>query len=217
MTTVAVLGTGNVAEALSGKLSDAGYRVVVGSREPVAATRKDWVGASGARISVTALSEAARAGDIVVNGLPGAVSVEVLRELGPVLTGKVLVDIANAVTSGPDGFAESLCYPVSSLAEQIQHALPGVKVVKTLNTVGPASLMVDPTSLPTPLSAFLSGNDVDAKGVVADLLVDLGWPRGWIIDLGDVTTARWPESFILLVRPLVAALGPVPFGLTIAR
>jgi hypothetical protein len=53
---------------------------------------------------------------------------------------------------------------------------------------------------------------------VTDLaLVDLGWLRDWVIDLGDAATARWPEAFILTVRHLVGALGPVPFGLAIAR
>lgn len=34
------------------------------------------------------------------------------------------VDVANAVELGPDGFATSLRYPGSSLAEELQRALP---------------------------------------------------------------------------------------------
>jgi 8-hydroxy-5-deazaflavin:NADPH oxidoreductase len=178
-----------------------GHQIIIGSRRP----------------GGTDIADAARAGEVVVNALPGAVSLEVLRQLGPALDGKVIVDVANAVEVGPDGFAASLCYPGGSLAAEIQRALPGAKVVKTLNTVGPATLMAEPTTLAAPLSAFLSGDDAEAKGVVAGLLGDLGWPPVWIIDLGGVATASWPESFLLLVRPLVAALGPVPFGLAVAR
>jgi predicted dinucleotide-binding enzyme len=213
MTTITILGSGNVAQALTGPLLDAGHEVIIGSRNPHAATA--WARARGAK--VTDVRDAAKSGDLVVNGLPGAVSLDVLRDLGPALSGKVLVDIANAVVEGPDGFAVSLLYPTSSLAEQIQDALPTTRVVKTLNTIGPASLMANPMGLSMPLSAFLSGNDPDAKDVVANLLVDLGWRREWVIDLGDAATARWPEAFILIVRHLVGALGPVPFGLAIAR
>ncbi|MDG9675899.1 NAD(P)-binding domain-containing protein [Micromonospora sp. DH14] len=217
MTAIAILGSGNVARALADKLKDSGHKIIIGSRDPRGSAVSEWARVRDVNVSVTDVSDAAQSGDVVINGLPGAVSLNVLRGLGPALSGKVLVDIANAVEQGPDGFAKSLLYPTSSLAEQIQYTLPQTKVVKTLNTVGPAPLMANPTSLPMPLSAFLSGNDPEAKDVVADLLFDLGWPREWIIDLGDVVTARWPESFVLMVRHLVTALGPVPFGLAIAR
>ncbi|GAA5179582.1 hypothetical protein GCM10023322_10010 [Rugosimonospora acidiphila] len=131
------------------------------------------------------------------------------------LAGKVLVDVANAVEQGPDGFASRLLY--RNLADELQRVLPDTRVVKALNTVGPAALMADPVSLAVPPSTFLSGDDADAKKAGAGLLADLGWPPQRIIDLGGVETAWWPESFVLMVRPLIAVLGPVPFALAIAQ
>lgn len=90
-------------------------------------------------------------------------------------------------------------------------------MVKTLNTIGPASAMAAPGALATPPSAFLSGDDAAARRLVAALLADLGWRPEWVIDLGGLATARVTEAFVLLVRPLVQALGPVPFGLAVAR
>ena len=49
-----------------------------------------------------------------------------------------------------------------SLAEQIQRAFPGTRVVKALNTVT-ASVMVDPGSLPEPTDLFIAGDDDGAK------------------------------------------------------
>jgi 8-hydroxy-5-deazaflavin:NADPH oxidoreductase len=155
--------------------------------------------------------------DVVVNATPGRESVDLLRPLAQRLAGTVLVDVANAVEHGPDGFAESLHYPESSLAEELQRSLPDTRVVKTLNTLGPAEAMITPGALATPPSAFLSGDDDGAKQVAAALLGDLGWRPEWIIDLGGLSTARVTEAFVLLVRPLVQALGPVPFGLAVAR
>jgi predicted dinucleotide-binding enzyme len=63
----------------------------------------------------------------------------------------------------------------------------------------------------------VSGNDGDAKKIVGGVLVELGWSPEWIIDLGGVATARVPEAFVLMVSALVRALGPVPFGMAIAR
>ncbi|MFF5233170.1 NADPH-dependent F420 reductase [Dactylosporangium sp. NPDC000521] len=195
MSVVGILGAGNVARALAPALSAAGHDVIVGARDRVE-------------------SAAARA-EIVVNALPGAVSVGVLGGLRQHLAGKVLVDVANAVELGPDGFASRLLY--QNLAAELQRILPDTRVVKALNTVGPAALMADPVSLAVPPSTFLCGDDADAKKAVAGLLADLGWSPQRVIDLGGVETAWWPESFVLMVRPLITALGPIPFALAIAR
>ncbi|WP_433512257.1 NADPH-dependent F420 reductase [Nonomuraea sp. CA-143628] len=206
MTTIAVLGSGAVARALTGRLRDAGHELIVGSRAP----REDAV------FPVIGLREAAGSAEVVINAMPGPVSVEVLTGLAAELAGKVLVDVANATESDAHGFASALLYPGGSLAEEIQRALPDVRVVKTLNTVH-ESIMAQPARLSTPPTAFLSGNDADAKKAVGGLLADLGWAAEWIIDLGGVETARVPEAFMLMVGDLVRALGPVPFGMAIAR
>jgi predicted dinucleotide-binding enzyme len=210
--TIAVLGTGNVGTALACALARAGYTVTAGSRDP-ARRAPSWT----LPVPLAGLAEAAERADVVVNATPGHESVGLLRPLAPQLGGSVLVDVANAVELGPDGFASSLRYPGSSLAEELQRALPAARLVKTLNTIGPAEAMVTPDALATPPSAFLSGDDAAARTLVASLLGDVGWRPEWIVDLGDLATARVTEAFVLLVRPLVRALGPVPFALAVAR
>jgi 8-hydroxy-5-deazaflavin:NADPH oxidoreductase len=210
--TIAVLGTGNVGTVLAGALARAGHSVTAGSRNPDRRAA-GWT----VPVPLTGLAEAAEHADVVVNATPGHESVDLLRPLAPQLAGAVLVDVANAVELGPDGFATSLLHPGSSLAEELQDALPDTRVVKTLNTVGPAEAMTTPGALTRPPSAFLSGDDEAARQLVAALLADLGWNPEWIIDLGGLATARVTEAFVLLVRPLVQALGPVPFGLAVAR
>jgi 8-hydroxy-5-deazaflavin:NADPH oxidoreductase len=195
MSVIGVLGAGNVARALAPALSAAGHDVVVGTRD--------------------CLESTAATAEVVVNALPGAVSVEVLGGLRQALAGKTVVDVANAVEQGPDGFASGLLY--RNLAEELQRVLPDSRVVKALNTVGPAELMADPVSLAIPPSTFLCGDDANAKKTVAGLLTDLRWPPRRIIDLGGVANAWWPESFVLMVRPLITALGPVPLALAIAH
>lgn len=212
MTAITVLGTGHVARALAGGLHGAGHEVTVGSRDPGRAAAR-WTG-SGVR--VTGLRDAAGPAGVVVNATPGAQSLDVLTGLAEELAGKVLVDVANAVVTDSAGFASALVYPDSSLAEEIQRALPEVRVVKTLNTVHD-SVMAAPSGLASAPTAFVSGDDADARRTVHGLLHDLGWPPSWVIDLGDVRTARVPEAFVLMVGSLVRALGPVPFGMAIAR
>ncbi|MEV5675713.1 NAD(P)-binding domain-containing protein [Streptomyces sp. NPDC052179] len=212
MTTITLLGSGSVARALAGPLHRAGHNVIVGSRDPHRAA-VSWAGSG---IQVTGSRDAAGSAEVVINAMPGSASLDALTGLAPQLTGKVLVDIANATELDSAGFASAPLYPGSSLAEEIQRALPDVRVVKTLNTMH-ESVMAAPAELAIAPCAFVSGDDADAKKVVRGLLAELGWPPEWIIDLGDVRTARVPEAFVLMVSSLVRALGPVPFGMTIAR
>jgi 8-hydroxy-5-deazaflavin:NADPH oxidoreductase len=208
---IAVLGSGRVATTLADKLAAAGHQVTIGTRNP-AGTSASW---TGAPVAFADHPTAARRARIVVNATPGASALERLGALRAELDGKLLVDVSNATERGADGMPGTLSYPGSSLAEHLQQALPGTRVVKTLNTML-FSVMADPRSLGTAPTAFLSGDDPDAKAVVTALLADLGWPAAWVEDLGDITTARGPEALILLVPALIRSRGLVPFALTVA-
>ena len=77
--------------------------------------------------------------------------------------------------------------------------------------------MTAPASLAVPRTAYLSGNDENAKSQVADLLRDLGWCPEWIEDLGDISTARATEAMILLVPHVIRRHGLQPFAISLAR
>ncbi|MEY9912350.1 putative dinucleotide-binding enzyme [Catenulispora sp. MAP12-49] len=198
MTTIAVLGNGRVGGGLAAALTQAGHEVTVADRSPGSA------------------AEASRAARIVVNATPGAGALERLAALREDLRGKILVDVSNATVDGPDGLPADLLYPGSSLAEQLQEALPDTHVVKTLNTML-YTVMTAPAALTQPPTAFLSGQDAQAKQTVRELLVDLGWHEEWITDLGGIRTARATEAAILFVPHVIRANGFAPFAISIAR
>ncbi|WP_420998177.1 NADPH-dependent F420 reductase [Cupriavidus sp. 30B13] len=212
MSTISILGSGRVASVLAGKLASCGHDLRIGSRDPAAAAAK-WTGPA---VTHADPREAARAAPIVINATPGDSALARLSALRAELDGKILVDISNATTRGADGMPAGLCYPGSSLAEQLQQALPGTRVVKTLNTML-FTVMAAPESLGSPASVFVSGNDEDARAAVAGLLGDLGWPAQWICDLGDITSARATEALVLMVPHLLRRYGMKPFALTVAR
>ncbi|MFD7027394.1 NADPH-dependent F420 reductase [Streptomyces sp. NPDC059917] len=197
-TTIAVLGNGRVGGNLAAALTRAGHEVTVADRAPGAA------------------AEAARTARIVINATPGAGSLERLAALREELRGKILIDVSNATTDGPDGLPADLVYPGSSLAEQLQEALPATHVVKTLNTML-FPVMTAPATLTESPTAFLSGEDAEAKRTVRELLVDLGWRKEWITDLGGIRTARATEAAILFVPHVIRATGFTPFAVSIAR
>ncbi|MER5465750.1 NAD(P)-binding domain-containing protein [Streptomyces sp. NPDC002668] len=198
MTTIAVLGNGRVGGNLATALTRAGHEVTVADRTPGAA------------------ADAARTARIVINATPGDGSLDRLAALREELRDKILVDVANATLDGLDGLPAALLYPGSSLAEQLQEALPETRVVKTLNTML-FPVMTAPATLTQTPTAFLSGEDPQAKQTVRELLTDLGWHKAWITDLGGIQTARATEAAILFVPHVIRSSGFTPFAISIAR
>ncbi|MGW4571729.1 NADPH-dependent F420 reductase [Streptomyces tendae] len=198
MDRIAVLGNGRVGGNLAAALTRVGHEVSVAGRAPGAA------------------ADSARKARVVINATPGDSSLERLTALREELRGKILVDLANATVDGPDGLPVELLYPGSSLAEQLQEALPGTHVVKTLNTML-HPVMTAPGSLAQKPTAFLSGQSAEAKQVVRGLLGDLGWQSEWVTDLGGIETARATEAAVLFVPHVIRTGGFAPFAVSIAR
>lgn len=214
---IGVFGTGEVGRKIGKKLVDAGHEVTLGSRTADNEKAVAWAAESGPRASQGTFADAAADAQLVFNCTSGAASLAVIESAGASnLAGKILVDVSNPLDFS-HGFPPSLSVcNTESLAERIQAALPDTKVVKTLNTMA-NSVMVDPGSIRDgEHDVFVSGNDKAAKATVTALLQDdFGWKR--VIDLGDITTARGTEAWLLLWTRLYAALGNADFNLAIVR
>jgi 8-hydroxy-5-deazaflavin:NADPH oxidoreductase len=211
MYNIGILGSGRVATVLASKLSSVGHTITIGTRD-IAKASAAW---KGAAVTFKDQAQTAHDASIIINATPGETSLERLSALKAELDGKILIDVSNATERGENGMPGNLKYPNGSLAEHLQAALPNTFVVKTLNTML-FTVMVDPQSLNIPATAFLSGNDQDAKAVVSGLLGDLGWTRDQIEDLGDIWSARGVEAMMLLVPHIIRSRGFSPFAFTLA-
>ena len=189
-----VLGSGMAAQAISARLAELGHDVVIGT--PEADKLRGWQ-SSNQRVLIGSFAETAAHGEMVFNATNGTESLNALSMAGDEnLADKILVDVSNPLDF-TNGFPPSLTvFGKDSLAEQIQRAFPMTKVVKTLNTVT-ARVMTHPLEVADgDHHVFISGNDVDAKEQVIDLLRSFGWIN--IFDLGDLSTARGTEAYLLL-------------------
>jgi predicted dinucleotide-binding enzyme len=213
---IAVLGTGMVGNAIASKLVSLGHDVRMGARTSGNEKAVAWAKQAGARASTGTFAEAAAFGELVFNCTNGAGSLEALEAAGAGnLRGKILVDVANPLEFGKGMPPTLFVSNDDSLAERIQRMFPETKVVKALNTIN-ADIMVNPARLGGDSDVFVSGNDVGAKGRVTEIL--RGW-LGWksVIDLGDITTARGTEAYVLLWVRLWGALGSPNFNVKIVR
>jgi len=207
-----VLGTGMVGRAIATKLADLGHEVKMGSRTAANESAAEWVASAGAGASQGTFADAAADGELVFNCTAGEASLAALESAGAEnLAGKVLVDVSNALDHSrgmPPGLFTS---SFDSLGEQIQRAFPDTRVVKALNTVN-CEVMVEPSKVPGEHDVFLCGDDEAAKARVAELLQSFGWPPESVVDLGDLSSARGMEAYLLLWIRLWGALGTGHFN-----
>src|SRR5215208_6375748 len=199
---IGVLGSGMVAQGLSARLAELGHNVVIGTRD--ADKLRGWQ-SSNQRVLIGSFAETAAHGDMVINATNGAGSLNALALAGDVnLADKILVDVSNPLDFS-NGFPPSLTVSgTDSLAEQIQRAFPNSRVVKTLNTVT-ARVMTHPLEVANgDHHVFISSNDMDAKAPVTEMLRSFGWIH--IFDLGDLSTARGTEAYLLLWVRLYGAM-----------
>ncbi|MEM9462381.1 MAG: NAD(P)-binding domain-containing protein [Myxococcota bacterium] len=213
---IGVLGTGMVGQRIADALVAKEHEVRMGSRTADNERAAEFVRRAGARASSGTFADAAAFGEWVFNCTAGVASLAALEAAGADKLGtKILVDLSNPLDLS-QGFPPTLSIVNDdSLGEAIQRAFPKVRVVKTLNTMS-NSIMVDPSQIPGEHEAFVSGNDPEAKAAVTRFLQEqFGW-RG-VIDLGDITTCRGTEAWLLLWTRLYAALGHADFNLHVAR
>jgi 8-hydroxy-5-deazaflavin:NADPH oxidoreductase len=175
---IAILGFGNVGKQFANLFSRAGHEVVVGLRS---------VANQELPYSTAIFTEAAEAADIVAIAIPFAACADVLPELVEATKGKVVIDSTNPLN--PD-WSPKLLGQENSAAEEISRLLPNAHIVKAFNTIF-ADVMDEPVRNGQALTAFIAGDNVDAKQKVISLANDIGYAP---VDTGPLYTARYLES-----------------------
>jgi 8-hydroxy-5-deazaflavin:NADPH oxidoreductase len=210
---IGLLGSGNVGQTIGSKLVQLGHDVMMGSRDAANPKAIAWAKKEGHNALYGTFMNAAAFGEIIINCTLGSASLDALQQAGEEnLKGKILIDTANPLDYSTDIWTLTVCN-TDSLGEQIQRAFPEAKVVKALNTVN-YNIMADPRKLPEKTDIFVSGNDIDAKATVIAMLRDwFGWKS--IIDLGDISTSRGVEMFVVLWQNLRDAVSSPRFNIKV--
>ncbi|WP_328550486.1 MULTISPECIES: NADPH-dependent F420 reductase [unclassified Streptomyces] len=188
MSSISIIGLGNMARALAGRALAGGNAVEIIGRDQAKA--KELAATLGGATVGTA--GAAPAGDIAILATPYVGAAAVVREYGDALRGKIIVDITNPVAPDLEGFVVP---DDSSGAQEIAKAAPAdAHVVKAFNTVFSHVLAAGPAE-DRPLDVFIAGDDAQAKARVSAFVESLGL-RPW--DTGDLFMARALENVGLL-------------------
>jgi 8-hydroxy-5-deazaflavin:NADPH oxidoreductase len=206
MTTISIIGSGNMAGAIGALALKGGNAVEIVGRDAAKSVALARALGEGATAGTWG---AVPAGDIVVLAVLYQSAVSVVREYGEPLADKVVVDITNPFNADATGLAVP---HDTSIAQMVAEAAPpSTHVVKAFNT-----LFRDVLAAGGPLDVFMAGDDAQAKASVSAFVTSLGLrPR----DAGDLSMAHWIEGAGLLEMGLARngvgynfALGVSIFG-----
>jgi 8-hydroxy-5-deazaflavin:NADPH oxidoreductase len=194
MSSISIIGTGNMASALADRALGGGNAVEIIGRDPAKA--KELAAALGGATAGTA--GAAPAGDIVILAVPYTSAAAVVSEYGDALHGKVIIDITNPITPDFKGFVTP---DGSSAAQEIAKAAPAsAHVVKAFNTLFSHVLAAGPAE-GRPLDVLIAGEDAQAKTRVSAFIESLGLRP---MDTGQLPMARTLEHVGLLQLGLMS-------------
>ena len=202
MSSISIIGTGNMARAIGARALAGGNAVEVMGRDQAKAS--DLAKALG-RGATTGEWGAAPAGDIVIVALLYDGVVPVVAQYGDALAGKVIVDISNPFNSTFDGLAHD---EETSIAQQAAKAAPAsASVVKAFNTIFRQVLEHGRPDV------FIAGDDARAKARVEAFIESLGLRP---LDAGDLKMAHWLEGAGLLTVGLANhGVGNFDFALSV--
>lgn len=201
---ITIIGAGNMGRGIGTRAAAGGHSVTFVDRDPEsaeqAAAEVKAFAKRGAEVS-TAKLDSVKFGDVVVLAVAYGATLDLAKQLGNKLAGKVVVDIANPLNSTYDGLATA---SDSSSAEDLAKAIAsGAKVVKAFNTTYAGTLLAGEVA-GQPLDVFITGDDVDAKAKVAQIVTDGGMRA---IDAGPLSRARQLEGIQFLHITLQSTLG----------
>ena len=196
MTSISIIGAGNMGTAIAGIAAKGGAAVQLLAQDAEkTAAAAATLGAS----VVSGVSGDALTGDIVVLALPYPAVAGVLAQYQGQLDGKILVDITN-----PLDFAtfDSLVVPADgSAAQVIAEAVPGARVLKAFNTTFAATLATGGVNGVAPTTVLVAGDDASAKEALISVLVAGGVLA---VDAGALKRARELEALGFLQLTLAA-------------
>ena len=180
MTTLGIIGAGNIGSNVAKAALAHGYDVVISnSRGPE--TLRDLVAELGAGARAGTAEDAARDGDLVVVAVP----LKNYRSVPADAVGDKVVIDANNYYPQRDGQIPELDDESTTNSELLQAHLPDAKVVKAFNQIMAVQIVTDGRNAGSPnrRALAIAGDDAAAKATVSALLDDFGFD---VVDAGPL-------------------------------
>ena len=156
---IAILGAGNIGKTLGTKWAKAGHQVYFGTRDPQKPEIQTLVQSLGANAQAATHDKAIGAAEVVLFAVPGNAMDETITANAKALSGKIIIDAANKISS-----------PVIDSFSTFTAQVPTAKLYRAFNSYGWENF-----ETPNPnADLFYCGTDGDSRKLVEQLITDVG-------------------------------------------
>ena len=187
MRVAVVGGTGSFGVALARRLAEAGYEVVIGSRDAARAAEA----AAGLGVDGATNEEACRGADLVVLATKADAAIGTARELRAAIGTTPVLSVAAELTFAPEGVLPT--NQATSVASRIQAVVEG-PVIGGLHSLAARNLGGDG---PPEEDVLVCGDDEEAKAAVLELAERI--TSGRAVDCGPLASARALEGLTAVI------------------
>ncbi|ETZ24082.1 NADPH-dependent F420 reductase [Pedobacter sp. V48] len=172
--TVAVVGLGNIGQAVGTNLSKSDRIFIAADRnvEKAATLAEQW----GVNAKASDIASAVKNAGIIILSIPFEAVAGFIKDHENDLEGKIIIDPSNPIAPDENGGFKKIIDANNSAGQINAASLPnGAKLVKALGTLGAASLIKAAYQAPEKAVLFYANDDTSVDSEVEDLIRDNGF------------------------------------------
>lgn len=188
---VAVIGLGNIGQAVAANLSKSNRPFIAADRnvEKAKTLSATW----GTSAKPSDISSAVKNADIAILAIPFEAIASFMKEYASELEGKVIVDPSNPIAPDENGGFKKIIAEKESAGEINATALPkNAKLAKALGTLGAASLTGSAYQKPEKAVLFYATDENEINATIEQLINDNGFDA---VRVGDLNQSLRIEVF----------------------
>ncbi|HCC30588.1 MAG TPA: NADP oxidoreductase coenzyme F420-dependent [Marinilabiliales bacterium] len=173
-TKIAIIGLGNIGQAIATNLVKNNRSVIVAAREIIKAN--SFSEKLGNLAKPMGISDAIKEATIIIPAIWFNTLNGFFNQYANELHGKIIIDVSNPIAPDGKGGFTKIIGENESAGELNAKALPkNVKFAKTLGTLGATSLLNAANQSPERAVLFYATDDTSIKGEIEELIIDNGF------------------------------------------
>ncbi len=180
---IGIIGAGKMGATLASLWAEAGYPVMISSRNPDAL--QPLVQSIGHGVRVGTPQSAAEFASVVVIAVPYGAEPKLGEDLASRLAGKIVIDLGNPYPDRDGPMAQAARTEGTGVASA--RFFPGARLVRAFNAISYVSLRKNAHRAGDPIAIPIAADDKDARAVTERLVLAAGFAP---LVLGPLSTAK---------------------------
>lgn len=173
-TKVAIIGLGNIGNAVAANLTKGNHQVIVASRELSKA--QGFANSLNGNAVAEEIATAIKNADVIIPAIYFDKLKDFLKTYANELAGKVIVDVSNPIAPDGNGGFKKIIDQDTSAGKVLNELIPATAVlVKAFGTLGAASLLTSAFATPDRKVLFYASDSTNNNNRIEELIIASGF------------------------------------------